>query len=55
MAILDLYSKRKKAAANAGKPDVYGYDNLPMPLRSQIAHHIWTDLFGPYERYEYNA
>ena len=54
MAVLDLYSKRKKAAANAGKPDVYRYDNLPSPLRVQIMH-LWNDLFGPYEPYEFNA
>ena len=38
MAVLNLYSKRKKAAANAGKPDVYRYDSLPKELRVQIVH-----------------
>ena len=48
MAVLNLYSKRKKAAANAGKPEVYRYDTLPPPLRAQIVH-LWNDLFGAYD------
>ena len=54
MVVFNLYSKRKKAAANAGKPDVYRYNDLPQPLRVQIAH-LWNDLFGPYEPYEADA
>ena len=50
MAVLNLYSKRKRAAANAGKPEVYRYDNLPPPLRAQIVH-LWNDLLGAYDRY----
>ncbi|MGA3309436.1 MAG: hypothetical protein ABSD08_12590 [Xanthobacteraceae bacterium] len=54
MAVFNLYSKRKKAVANAGKPDVYKYDNLPQPLRVQIMH-LWNDLFGQYENYPLNS
>jgi hypothetical protein len=48
MGVLNLYSKRQKAAMNAGKPDVYTYDDLPVPLRIQIIH-LWRDVFGRYE------
>lgn len=54
MAVVNLYSKRKKAAANAGKPDVYRYDVLPPPLRAQIVH-LWNDLFGNYDPYSGSA
>jgi hypothetical protein len=45
MAVQDLFSKRRKAAAKAGKPDVYVYDLLPEALRVQVVH-IWLDLIG---------
>lgn len=54
LAVLNLYSKRKKAAANAGKPDVYRYDVLPPALRVQIVH-IWNDMFGGYDPYSGSA
>jgi hypothetical protein len=50
MAVLNLYSKRQRAAANAGKLDVYKYNQLPQPLRVQIVH-LWRDLFGIYNRH----
>jgi hypothetical protein len=49
MAVLDIYSKRKKAT-----PDVYTYDEIPAPLRAQIVH-ILRDLFGRPERYDLNG
>ncbi len=47
MAIFELFSKRKKREANAGKPDVYQYDKLPEPFRVQVVH-IWRSALGPY-------
>jgi len=49
MAVLDIYSKRKKAT-----PDVYTYDEIPAPLRGQVVH-ILRDLFGHPERYDSNG
>jgi hypothetical protein len=47
MAILDIFSKRKKRLDQAGKPDVYQYDSLPQTFRAQVAH-IWKDSIGPF-------
>ncbi len=47
MAITDLYSKRKKRLEKGSAPDVYQYDMLPTPLRTQISL-IWTESIGPY-------
>lgn len=47
MAVVSLFSKRRKAAAKAGQPDVFTYDDLPTPFRVQVAH-IWNDLLGHY-------
>jgi len=47
VAIIDIFSKRKKREANAGKPDVYQYDDLPEPFRVQVVH-IWRSALGPY-------
>ncbi len=47
MAILDIFSKRKKRLQQAGKPDVYQYDTLPQTFRVQVTH-IWKDAIGPY-------
>jgi len=44
VSVFDLYSKRQKRLRGEF-PDVYQYDNLPMPLRRQVIH-ILTDLFG---------
>src|ERR1700693_771230 len=47
MTIYETYSMRKKAAARAGQPDAYVYDDLPKFLRQQIVM-IWRDVIGPY-------
>jgi len=46
MAILDLYSRRKRRREKAGQPDVYQYDDIPRPLRVQIIQ-IWREAIGP--------
>ena len=45
MAIIDLYSKRKKLEASQGKTDVYQYKTIPQPFRVQIVH-IWQAALG---------
>jgi hypothetical protein len=54
MAVVNLYSKRKRALEKDGTPDTYQYDVLPPPLRVQIIH-LWNDLFGPYDAYSQNS
>lgn len=44
MAVYDLFSKRQKRLRGEF-PDVYQYDNIPRPLRVQIAH-IMRDAMG---------
>lgn len=44
MAVYDLFSKRQKRLRGE-LPDVYQYDNIPRPLRVQIAH-IMRDAMG---------
>lgn len=44
MAIFDIFSKRQKKL-RGDVPDVYVYDDLPQPLRTQIIH-IWLDALG---------
>jgi hypothetical protein len=44
MAVFDLFSKRQRRARGE-VPDVYTYDDLPQPLRTQILH-IIGDAFG---------
>jgi AbiJ N-terminal domain 4 len=60
--IFDLFSKRKKQAANQDAVDVYQYKNVPDKLRVQIQQ-IMKDAIGPqylpnsfsgYERYKHN-
>ncbi len=53
MAIFDLFSKRQKVLRKE-TPDVYEYDQIPAPLRVQIAH-ILRDLFGHAKDYDTNA
>jgi hypothetical protein len=48
MAILDMFTKRQKTAAKAGKPDVFQYADLPQAFRVQVAH-IMDDLIGTYQ------
>ncbi len=38
MPIFDTFAKRMKRSRDAGKPVIYKYDELPQPLRVQIAH-----------------
>ena len=42
MSIYDIFSKRQKKLRGE-IPDVYIYDNTPIPLRRQIVH-IWNDV-----------
>jgi Domain of unknown function (DUF7014)/AbiJ N-terminal domain 4 len=49
MAVFDLYSKRKKRALG-GANDVFTYDKIPVPLRTQVVH-IWRDAIGQPEPY----
>ena len=44
MPVSDIFSKRLKRL-RGDTPDVYTYDDLPTPLRVQIAH-IWKDTLG---------
>lgn len=44
MAIVNLFSKRQKVLRKE-VPDVYQYDEIPLPLRGQIVH-VLRDLFG---------
>lgn len=41
MGVLDLFSKRRRAARRAGQPDVYQYEDLPQAFRVQVVH-IWA-------------
>jgi hypothetical protein len=50
MSVIDLFSKRQKALQQA-VPDVYQYDDIPVPLRVQIVH-ILRDLFGYPQSYD---
>lgn len=45
MPIHDTFAKREERDRNAGKPVIYKYDELPQPLRGQIAH-ILRDTIG---------
>jgi hypothetical protein len=45
MAIFETFSKRKKRLANAGRQEIYQYDDLPGAFRRQVWH-IWRDAIG---------
>ena len=45
MPIYETFSKRKKRLANAGKTEIYQYENLPGAFRVQVVH-IWRDSLG---------
>ena len=47
MATFETYTKRQKRLANAGKQDVYQYDQLPNEFRVQVIH-IWNAAIGSY-------
>ena len=49
MAIIDLFSKRKKQQESQGKADVYQYDKIPDPLKIQVVH-IWRRALGRWYR-----
>jgi hypothetical protein len=44
LPIFDIFSKRQKKL-RGDVPDLYVYDDLPQPLRTQIIH-IWLDTLG---------
>jgi len=50
MAIINLFSKRKKQQESQGKPDVYRYDKIPDALKTQVAH-IWRTALGHWYRH----
>jgi len=45
MGVYETFSKRLKKREQAGKPDVYQYNDIPKKLRVQIVH-IWNDSIG---------
>jgi hypothetical protein len=47
MAVIDLFSKRRKRAESAGKPVLYTYDFFPKEFRVQVVH-IWRTAIGPW-------
>ncbi len=57
MPVFDTFTKRKRQAERAGKPDVYQYENLPQPLRAQVMY-IWGEALGGYrqmDRFDFDA
>ena len=48
MPIINLYSKRKKAAERVNQPEVYQYTDLPINFRRQVVH-IWVSAIGKYD------
>jgi hypothetical protein len=47
MAIIDIYSKRKKAAERSNQAEIYQYTSLPIQFRRQVIY-IWKDAIGTY-------
>lgn len=47
MSTFETFSKRKKRLETAGQQDVYQYDILPQPFRTQIIH-IWNTAIGAF-------
>jgi hypothetical protein len=47
MAIIDIYSKRKKAADRSNQAEIYQYTSLPIQFRRQVIY-IWKDAIGAY-------
>lgn len=47
MAIIDLYSKRKKAAESSNQAEIYQYTSLPIQFRRQVIY-IWKGAIGNY-------
>lgn len=49
MAIIDIFSKRKRREESLGKKDVYQYDEIPKAFRIQVVH-LWRAALGRYYR-----
>ncbi|BBC24848.1 STM4504/CBY_0614 family protein [Pseudanabaena sp. ABRG5-3] len=47
MAIIDIYSKRKKAVERGNQTEIYQYTSLPIEFRRQVIY-IWKDAIGAY-------
>jgi hypothetical protein len=45
MGIYETFSKRNKRITNAGKQEIYQYDDLPAAFRIQVWH-IWRGAIG---------
>jgi hypothetical protein len=57
MPIFDTFTKRKREAARAGKPEVYQYDLVPEALRVQVFY-MWREALGGYQEmgpFDYSA
>jgi hypothetical protein len=52
MPIINLYSKRKKAAERENQPEIYQYTDLPINFRRQVVH-IWASAIGKYDEYNF--
>jgi hypothetical protein len=50
MGIVDIFSKRQKVLRGE-MPDVYTYDQIPVPLKVQVVH-IWRDALGDERAYQ---
>ena len=50
MPIFDLYSKRRKRAAQVGQPEIYCYEPIPVPFRIKVVH-ILRGAIGIPEQY----
>ena len=49
MAIIDLYSKRKKATDRNNQPEVYQYTDFPIQFRRQVIY-VWSRAIGVYQK-----
>lgn len=47
MALMNIFSRRKRLAEKAGQSDVYKYDEIPTSLRHQVIH-IWQESIANY-------
>ena len=47
MGIINIYSKRKKAAERSNQTEIYQYTSLPIQFRRQVIY-IWKDAIGTY-------
>ena len=55
MSVIDTFAKQMKRLRDGGKPVIYKYDELPQPLRVQIAHILRDTIseieYGPVPKY----